>query len=239
MPRPDLGTTVRTLLLNGFHLDMARRAPGHDVLNVHRYDRFGVMIPYAMAFFDDEATQTASDAFLRAARYEARSPLLVAPGAPAGTTFLSSESFFTILGGTVDDALIRHTDLSGRLDLLGRHALPPGEPGDPEDLLEKTVAACLQFLTGQRAHRWGADRRFEALPDGVLPGSEALVLLFDAKSYTAPYEVTADDIRRFADYVDNFNRKYAAFLGPVYAFLVVAGAFAQNETQRAGRAEEL
>lgn len=234
---PDLATIIRTLLVDGFHLDTFRRSHGHVILNLHRYDRFGVVILYSVALFDEPAHTTALQGFFQAVEYERRRPLVVAPAAAADVYFITPERFLSLLGGAVDHSLIRHPHLADVLDSLGRQKVAEGMVGDPEELLEDAVAGCLQFLTGQRARRWGIDRRFEALPDGVLPG--ALVLLYDAKSYSDPYAVNADDMRRFADYVNDFNGRYGAYLGNVYSFVIVAGEFAQDEHQRERRSLEL
>jgi len=233
----DLPTVIRTLLIDGFHLDAVRRSPGHVVLNVHRYDRFGVSIAYSIVLFEEAANSTALAGFSKAAEYDRCHPLVVAPAAPEGVHAISLERFLSLLGGAVDEAIVRRSDIAGVLNTLGRHTLPEGMAGDPEDRLEEAVAAALQFLIGDRAHRWGIDRRFEALPDGVVPA--AFVLLYDAKSYSAAYGVDADDVRRFADYVNEFNRRYGSILGSVFAFIVVTGEFAHGDDQHARRSAEL
>jgi hypothetical protein len=103
--------------------------------------------------------------------------------------------------------------------------------------LERNVAICLQFLTGYKARHWGADRRFEKLPDGVLPGP--FVLLYDGKAYENPYSVSADDMRRFSSYVKDFEARYSAHLGRVFSFVVAAGDFEETVDQRQRRSGEL
>jgi hypothetical protein len=208
-------------------------------LNVHRYDRFGVRIPYSIAFFEGDATEAALGGFTRAAIYEARCPLVVSPKVPEGHHHVTPTRFFELLGGAVDDSLVQRPTLSADLASLGRGTVPEGLDGRPDELLEHFVWASLQYLIGQRARPWGTDRRFEPLPDGVLPGAGGLVLLYDTKAYKEPYEVSADDLRRYATYVRDFNDRYGHYFGPVYAFIVVSGAFAQNDAQRDGRSQEL
>jgi hypothetical protein len=175
-----------------------------------------------MALFEDTADENAVAGFLRAAQHTGRHALVVAAAAPQGTHSITSEHFLSVLGGAVDDTLVRQSDLSTTLDGLGHKRLPDGLAGNPEDLLERGVTICLQFLTGHRARHWGSDRLFERLPDGALIGAKDLVLLFDAKAYTDGFGVTADDTRRFCSYIADFSNRYSSYIGDVYSFLVVS-----------------
>jgi hypothetical protein len=73
--------------------------------------------------------------------------------------------------------------------------------------------------------RYGQDRRFETLPDGVVLGGESLILLYDCKAAKEGYDVSRATIRQFADYVRSFHRRYEAYMGRVHAFLVISGYF--------------
>lgn len=65
------------------------------------------------------------------------------------------------------------------------------------------------------------------------------MLLYDAKAHSGGYEVDADDMRRYEDYVSQFHAKYAEFLNRVHAFLVVSARFNQGVEQRQERYSEL
>lgn len=237
MPLPDLPTIVRTLVLDGFHLDSATRSVGFQTIRVHRYDRFGVSIPYSFAFFDNKPDEAAIHGLVRAAIYERRHPVIVASEACPPTSCLTAGHFFSLFGGTVDDTLIRDPGLAEHMDDLGHGRTSPEHEDDPELMLERNVSICLQFLTGYKARHWGADRRFERLPDGVVSGG--IVILYDGKAYTDAYSVSADDIRRFSSYIEDFNARYSVHLGRVFSFTVVAGEFAETSDQRQRRSAEL
>jgi hypothetical protein len=236
----DVPTALRTLLVGGFHMDNARRMTGHFILDVHRYDQFGLSISYSVAIFDKAPAAAAVQGFVMAARHNGRLPLLVtSESSDVECRRMTVDEFLDHLGGAVDDeGLLRH-DLPHVLDSLGHNAVPAGLNGRPEDLLEEQVARCLQHLLQQRAHRWGSDRRFERVPDGVAIGGHGLLLLFDAKANTDAFDLTVDEMRKFGEYVATFHRKYEPHVGRVHAFLVIAGGFRQSTGQLEARSNEL
>jgi hypothetical protein len=239
MPDTNQGVIIRTLLVNGFDLERAERNPGQLILDVHRYDVFGTRVSYSVAFFDAQPSQPAIEAFEKRAKYDSRIPLLVGPAGNYSLTNLTLENFLERLGGPVDHIFLTTTNLPDRLEDLGFNRTPSGLDEKPEDLLEESTKCCLQYLLMQRARRWGSERLFESLPDGIAFGKSGLVLLFDAKAYTSGYEVTADDVRRYADYVNTYHKKYLALLGRVHSMLVVSGKFLQEDATLRDRSAEL
>ena len=240
MPDLDLGVIIRTLLISGFDLERVGRDPGQLTIDVYRYDAFGTKVPYSIAFFDNDLATAALKAFEKRAEYERRIPLLVGPGAThPSLAHLTLESFFEKLGGPVDNLLVTSKDLPERLEELGFNRVPTGLDGKAEDLLEDATKSCLQYLLMQRARRWGSERRFESLPDGIATGKNGLILLYDSKAYSNGYEVSADDIRRYADYVETFHKKYLASIGRIHSVLLISANFPQEEKSLRERSAEL
>jgi hypothetical protein len=97
----------------------------------------------------------------------------------------------------------------------------------------------LEFLLESRGWRYGQERLFEALPDGLLLGRDQLNLYFDGKAYEKGFHPSADDIRRFAAYVNDFNKRYGGDLGRLHAFLVVSGSFIAEEQALKDKATDL
>ena len=81
----------------------------------------------------------------------------------------------------------------------------------------------LEFLLESRGWHYGQDRLFESVPDGIVLGK--LNLYFDGKAYKEGYHPSADDIKRFAGYVNEFNERYATSVGRIHSFVVVSGSF--------------
>lgn len=239
MTDTNQGVVIRTLLVNGFDLDRAERNPGQLILDVHRYDTFGTRLLYSVAFFDAQPSEPALKAFEKRTQYDNRMPLLVAPEGNYSLAHLTLEAFLERLGGPIDHLFLTTTNLPSRLEELGFNRSPRGVEGKAEDLWEESTKCCLQYLLMEPARRWGNERRFESLPDGVAFGKSGLVLLYDTKAYSKGYEVTADDIRRYADYVNTFHKKYLDSLGRVHSMLVASGTFLHEEKTLRDRSAEL
>ncbi len=116
--------------------------------------------------------------------------------------------------------------------------LPAGLKGKPDDLFEAYAHAGLQFLWRGRVIRYGQERRFEAVPDGLALGANAPFLLYDCKAADSFYEFSATTVRQFADYINDFNRRYQGYLGRLHCFLAISSAFQEEGTLR-NRSDEL
>lgn len=112
-----------------------------------------------------------------------------------------------------------------RLRILGDNELPPGMAGKPDNLFEKYVHPGLQFVLQDRVVRYGQERLFEALPDGLVAGHRSPLMLYDAKAAKDGYEINSTTIRQFADYVRIFHTRYEGFTGRLFAFLLISGHF--------------
>ena len=73
------------------------------------------------------------------------------------------------------------------------------------------------------ARRYGKDRLFESLPDGIIVCKNRTMILYDSKAYANGFDISSDDINRFASYVQDFNKRYSSLLGSVFTFSVISG----------------
>jgi hypothetical protein len=105
-------------------------------------------------------------------------------------------------------------------------------------LFEAYAHAGLQFLWRGRVIRYGQERRFEAVPDGLALGARIPLLLYDCKAADTLYEFSATTIRQFADYITDFNRRYQSYLGRLHCFLAISSGF-QDEQILRNRSDEL
>jgi hypothetical protein len=235
-------TLISTLLSNGFRVIDTAHKPAYLACTVARMDEFGVQHRYLIACTPLGSVLHGGDvdALRKLAAY--KKTALVIVGATAKLhpelAVLSHQTFLGRLGGPVSALLPLETVYPERLAALGRNTLPSGLSGAADTLFEEYVHAGLQFLFHERVHRYGQERSFEALPDGLVAGKRAPLMLYDAKAAVDGYDVTATTIRQFADYVNNFHDRYEHYIGRLYCFLAVSGEF-QGPATLQGRADEL
>ena len=232
----DLATVVRTLVLTGFEMRDVRRTDHNCIIRASRYDPFGAQIHYAL-LIDDTPTRDTLEPFLNAARASEAVPVGIGPWKHDTIPVVTLADFYRHLGGAVTEDIVYREDLRDVLHALGHNRLPDGETGEPQDLLEEYVKQCVQFLTGQRSLRYGQDRLFESVPDGIALGDA--VLLLDSKAYSDGYDISADDVKRFTKYVTDFNTRYEQQIGPIFSFCVVTGTFKRGAASLENRREEL
>jgi hypothetical protein len=132
---------------------------------------------------------------------------------------------FSLLGGEVSSVLPLEAEYGRNLMTLAKNTLPTGMNGTPDDLFEAYVHAGFQFLLRGRVIRYGQNRRFEAVPDGLVLSKNAPLMLYDTKAAKEPFKITRTSIRQFADYIRQFHNRYEDFVGRVHAFLVVSNRF--------------
>jgi hypothetical protein len=227
-----LPNIVRTLLINGYAIDsFDRPAPSTFLIHVHTRDSLGGESKSVLLFakaaskgLTDRLEKQASQANSTAIVISIGQPLKI----PKNICQYPITHFYELLGGEVRTDRIFSTDLKAFMDKLGHNVLPRSLAGKPDDLLEAYAEECLEFLLECPVRRYGQERRFEPLPDGLALGREGMNVYFDAKAYVRFFHPSADDIRRFASYVKDFNARYSKYVGRISIFLVISGSFSDD-----------
>jgi len=163
------------------------------------------------------------------------SELKTTPGVPCHQI----GNFFKLLGGAVQTDRIFRPDLPAIINSIGFNKLPKGLAGKPDTLLEEISSECLRYLLDCPLRRYGQDRLFESLPDGIAFARSNTNFYYDAKAYTGFYHPSADDIKRFAEYINDFNDRYATFVGRIFRLLVISGGFSKSEKAIAEKNNDL
>jgi hypothetical protein len=234
---PDLTLAVRILLSGRFVLNKVQREPGYALLVAHRFDEFGVKHRYCFALFEDEFAPAQVEAVKIAATYHGAQPVLVGEGT-ADLPSLEWNEFISMFGGPILSLKPFEPQFREHLRVLGHNRLPDGLEGKADDLFEIYVSEALGFVLGERVVRYGQDRLFEARPDGLVLRYRDFYALYDAKAYRDGYQVTRDSMRQFGSYVEDFSKRYGAYLQRMNAFLVVSGKFAQGDEALDNRSRE-
>ncbi|MCX6992869.1 MAG: hypothetical protein NT011_06970 [Kiritimatiellaeota bacterium] len=236
-----IASVLRSLFADGWHLESVRRETRKAAhLCAKKYDLFGCQSKYLLFIASESQPQNVLKSFRSEASRQQRFPLTILYD--NGKTCESSQTytlndFLEKLGGSIDTNRIMRPDIANLLKTIGHNQPYDSLIGEPQDLLEEYTKDCLQYILGQRARRFGSDRLFESLPDGVAFGRNKLSIYFDAKAYSDGYKLKSDDILRFASYVDDYNKRYAKYLGPIFAFVVTSGTFkmtARSMNNKAG-----
>lgn len=229
------------MLTHRFEVDVIKRvSPVCALINIHRLDDLSTSVNYTILFSIEEPSESTLGLLETTAKAKPSRSIVLSKVKPKGQfTWYTPDEFYAILGGPVTSGIILAPDLPELLDTLGKNALPEGVDGKPDDIFEDYVKECLQFLVNAPAWRYGQERRFEKLPDGLILGRDGFLLLFDAKAYAGGFPVSADDIRRFASYVRDFSTKYEDAIGRVHCFLVISASFDQGSKALSDKSNEM
>lgn len=237
----SLGNILFTLVANGFHIDkIDRLAHSNTIIHIYKYDRLGAKVAYSILLTEDAADGIVTDTLLAQSITHQSTPIIISDHfASAKCRTYTNKAFFDFFGGMMNTGLILVPDLPEIMDKLGHNTLPTGLSGKPHDLHEVYVKECFQFMMESPARRYGIDRSFESLPDGVILARQGFMLLLDSKAYADGFGFTADDIRRFEGYVNDFRYRYSNFFGQIFSFVVVSGHFSDSQNAITGRSSEL
>jgi hypothetical protein len=206
-----------------------------------RADEFGIAIRYLLAYSGKERMSSGDIAAVeKIAALEGGSLVLVSDSQASDGkhVLLTTGELIGRLGGVVNSMLPLEPEYPQQLELLGFNKLPTALKGKPDDLFEAYAHAGLQFLWRGRVIRYGQKRRFEAVPDGLALGAKIPFLLYDCKAADTAYEFSATTIRQFADYINDFTRRYQIYLGRLHCILAISSAFQDQATLR-NRSDEL
>jgi len=241
MENEFLSNTISTLIINGFNIGKVTRFPNkNNLIYAHKFDKLGAKISYGILFSPDTTETPIVRTLISQSRTENFNPILVSDHLNVeDCQTYTNPQFFDFFGGIINTGLILVPNLSSILNDLGSNKLPPGLSGEPDDLHELYITECLQFLTDSPTRRYGIERSFQSLPDGVIIGKQKFMILLDSKSYSKGFSFKADDIKRFASYVDDFNNRYSSYFGNIFSFLVVSGDFTDSIESLQGRSNEL
>lgn len=240
MMKEDLISFLSTLIVNDFQFQSINRiSKGSSIINASKTDKLGAKILYSILVNTANGSQSLVQNLLNTSRSLNSTPLIVSNSLYVDDCkTLSFEEFSSLIGGFVNTGLILIPSLVEIMDDLGYNKLPKGLEGQPDKLLEIYVKECLQYLMVSPVKRFGSNRAFESVPDGIVLGKNQFTILFDAKAYGDGFSFTADDIERFAKYVNDFNHRYQPYI-TVFYFLVVSGRFNDSETSIVNRSDAL
>jgi len=234
-------TIVKTLVSSGFELIRATRKPSFLAFQTRRIDEFGSEQRHLFAYSGEQKLSSADVSGLHHIANQDNAALIVIGAAESESKDIcqiSSQQFLARLGGAVYSFLPLEPEYPQQLSKLGQNELPDGLSGKADDLFEMYVHAGLEFLLQEKVVRYGQERRFESVADGLVSGRRSILALYDCKAAKDGYDINRDSIRQFADYINDFHRRYAEYIGRLHAFLVVSGSFQSPETL-ASRSDEL
>jgi hypothetical protein len=237
----EFSNIIATLVINGFHINHVDRFPSdNSIINTYKYDKLGAEIRYSILFSEDKTETAILTTLTKIAKNYGSKPLLISDYlTTSDITIYSVKQFFDFFGGIVNTGLILIPNLSDILDILGHNKLPSGLVGDPDNLLELYTSECFQFIFESPTRRYGSDRLFTKLPDGIILCKNKFMILFDSKAYKDGFDISSDDINRFAFYVNDFNNRYANYFGYIFSFVIVSGHFNASEKSISNRSAEL
>ncbi len=241
MNKINLSEIIITLITNGFHIDQTERFSSDNlVLNIKKHDKLGAEVRYSILFTNRKKESTLVSSLMTLSLGYSSTPIVVCDdfSSTKCATYTFNE-FFRFFGGVVNTGLILIPNLPEILDKLGKNKLPIGLEGDPSNLHEIYVKECLQFILKSPTRQYGQERLFQSLPDGIVIAKDRMIILYDSKAYSKGFNFSADDIKRFASYVDDFNDRYSNEIGRVFSFTVITGKFKVKEPTIQKRSNEL
>lgn len=228
---PDKPTIVRTLIGSGFILTEVKSHPNYELFRVVRTEQLGGEVCHSIAFACRRLSNSDVKWLLKEVSRDGSVLIIVGEVeiVPQDVSILTYSQFFDRLGGPILSLLPFDPEYKQRLLTLGDNKLPPSLTGRPDDLFEEYVHAGLQFLFRSRVIRYGQNRRGEPVPDGITFGRSIPLMLYDVKAAANGYKTSMESARQFADYVNEFHKAYESVIGRLNYFLVISGAFEDNE----------
>ncbi|MEO8665939.1 MAG: hypothetical protein ABI462_10615 [Ignavibacteria bacterium] len=241
MTKEEISNIVSTLITNGFMVEQTERFPnGNIIFNILKLDKLGATVKYSILLTQDKSETQLTSSLITISKTFLSKPLIISDNfiSLACTTY-TFEKFYNFFGGIVNTGLILIPNLPCILEELGTNKLPTVLQGNAFDLHEMYVKECFQFILQSPTRRYGKERLFESIPDGIVICKNGMMILYDSKAYANGFNFTADDIKRFASYVDEFNNRYSTILGKVFTFTVITGKLNATQKVIARRSKEL
>lgn len=225
----------------GFDIDRVERKPNFLALHTGRSDEFGNTNRYLIAYAGDSPISDADAEILRKIASLERSALVIVSNNISLNTdapVLTKSELFGRLGGALSSVVPLEPEYAEQLLTLASNKLPPGLAGTPDDLFEAYAHAGLQFLLRGRVIRYGQERKFEIVPDGLIIGGHAPLMLYDCKAANERFDFSQTTIRQFSDYIKRFHKQCEAYVGRLHAFVAISDEFQSADTLLA-RSNEL
>lgn len=241
MTSSEITDIVATLVTNGFHIEQTERFPKNNLIfNSKKFDKLGAEIKYSILFTESKSETGVVDSLITIANAYEGKPLVISNDFVCSKCITYTfDQFYDFFGGIVNTGLILIPNLPSIMEDLGLNKLPDLLEGEAFDLHEVYVKECLQFILQSPVRRYGKDRLFESLPDGVVVCKNRTMILFDSKAYKGGFDFSSDDIKRFTSYVQDFNKRYSTILGNVFTFTVITGRFNESIKSIQSRSKEL
>jgi hypothetical protein len=232
---------ARLLRANGFLISDVHYGAGFATFVATRIDDLGVHLRYVIGVFDANVSEGPLRAMKQSADYHQASLVTVADDVTDQAPSMSWSDLVARFGGVIPSLLPLERGYLARLRMLGTNRRPPDlAEGAVDRLYEAYVGASLEFLLGSRVIRYGSERLFEPVPDGVLlPSTDRVAILYDAKAADPAFTVSRDDVRRFGDYVRRFDESYRVHVGPARSMVVVSSEFSQDRASRMAYSNQL
>lgn len=237
----DFSNIISTLVINGFHIRQVERISiTTSIFHVYKFDKLGAQFRYSILFSEDKYETAIMQSLEKSAETFKSHPIMVNDNWQTDKVkSYSKKKFFDFFGGIVNSGLILIPNIQDLLDQLGHNKLPSGLTGNPEDLLEVYATECLQYIFESPTRRYGSDRLFEKLPDGIILCKGGFIILFDAKAYKDGFGFDSKTINSLKGYVEEFTNKYSTYFGKVFTVIVVSGHFNDSKKALTGRSDEL
>ncbi len=237
----DFSNIISTLVINGFHIRQVERISiTTSIFHVYKFDKLGAQIRYSILFSEDKYETAIMQSLEKSAETFKSYPIMVNDNWQTDKVkSYSKKKFFDFFGGIVNSGLILIPNIHDLLDQLGHNKLPLGLTGNPEALLEVYVTECLQYIFESPTRRYGSDRLFEKLPDGIILCKGEFIILFDAKAYKDGFGFDSKTINSLKGFVEEFTNKYSTYFGKVFTVIVVSGHFNDSKKALTGRSDEL
>jgi hypothetical protein len=235
----ELEIITRTLLCNGYEINKVDRKHNYIIFYCTKFDDFGIKVSYLICIAETKMDTNSLKAITKIAEINKRYLLVIQEKAISDQIVLNKKKFLEKMGGPMLKNAPLNEKYSVILDKLGYNELPEKISGKANELFEDYVYQGLSYIFGNRVIKYGAERRFEDVADGIGFTSQNIVIIYDAKAYSKGYKFNKNAIRTFADYVNQFNQKYSPKLGRIHSFLVISGSFVDSESSLKKRDEEL
>ena len=223
--RPDLQTTIRTLLLSGFTIENNQRQPTHTEIYCSA-PLLGTSVPLLLILTEEDEVPSNVRLQIERAAQRSKRTLITVASVP-GPNQLGWADFLEGFGGAVPSWRALDDTYASQLETTAKNAKPQGFGGEAWRLFEALVADGLEFCFARRVRRLGATKRGQKVSDMIALIPEGGVLVVDAKATDASFNAAISELRPLIEYTNNQRLRQRGF-AEVFAAVVVSREFAQN-----------